>query len=205
MKQIVLLSVLVVCASSMAMNPANSEHQSNSKRQSASLNFDLRKAIEKGNVASARYYVYQTRRDLDARSGRHERTGLHQAVLMHWDEMVKSLLENGAATNIPDKFGKTALHYAVILQDEFIVHLLVEHIKNSCKHSYLVGFSGVALCMKDTDGKTPCDYAFEGSCERIVGRLQELEQVLMFPAYQSYDEHALPRDRYGGAWLLPAS
>ena len=110
---------------------------------------------EKGSLAKCKELIARGGIDLNVRN-KDGATALSIAVDGHsWDrdEIVRVLIQAGASLDVPDNYGFTALHKAVIAHYVEITRILVQ--------------AGASLDVQERQGKTPLAFAREFS--RFMG------------------------------------
>ncbi len=83
---------------------------------------------------------------------------LHSAAAAHSGEIVRLLLENGAAPNVPQGGGWVPLHQAAQIGDKKMVNVLLDH--------------GADPKLRNNDGKTAADMARAKGHDEIVKLLE---------------------------------
>jgi len=111
-------------------------------------------AVVTGDLAEVRRLVVDCGVDPNVRKDDKGATPLHAAAEYGYSEIVKVLLEHGAAPNIRDKYGDTPLHYAAVFGNSKVVKVLLEH--------------GVDPNIRDKYGATPLHYAAAFDYPKIV-------------------------------------
>jgi ankyrin repeat protein len=92
----------------------------------------LHLAANKGFFDIAKIFVQNMKDNLDG-YGRDERTALVVATLKGHSDIVQLLLDNNAATDMPDINQHIPLHYAALRGDVKCVQALLSHAENQCQ------------------------------------------------------------------------
>jgi ankyrin repeat protein len=92
----------------------------------------------------------------------YNRKPIHAATIVGSIEIVKYLLERGANVNIQNKFGDTALHFAVHHNRALIIEILLKAHANPIQKNNIM--------------KTPIDIAKEQNKEEFVKQMSRYEK-----------------------------
>lgn len=119
---------------------------------------EIHDAAIKGDLAKVKALLKEDARLLEAK-GDHEKEPMHWAAQHGHFEIVKLLLEKGAAVNCKNVLAETPLHYAAATNRKGIVTLLLA--------------KGAAVNASTTNGDTPLSYAVRRGHTEIIGLLLE--------------------------------
>ncbi len=129
-------------------------------------NDDGRKCLMVEYLLDRRYY--RPGIDLETKSGH---TALIRAASLSRAPVVEALLDRGAKIDYVNKFGKTALHYAVLTGNVTCVRMLIERFANQS--------------IRDHDGLTPYELAERENFVNIMSMLSQFGGGYLGPVQMS--------------------